>query len=136
MPFGDWNIRSALIHDARAIAAVHVESSKSTYAGIFPETHLNSFSVEKRERIGQARLTADEPASVTLVGCDDDGRVVGFISGGRERTGQLGCDGELYAVYLLLTAQRRGLGTALVRRLVRELEARGLASMAVWVLGL
>jgi len=49
MPFGGWNVRAALIQDARAIAAVHVESSKSTYAGIFSEIYLNGFSVENRD---------------------------------------------------------------------------------------
>lgn len=136
MPFRDWNIRPALIGDAQAIAAVHVESSQRTYAGIYPETYLNSFSVERRERSWHDRLTAAEPASLTLVGCDDDSRVVGFISGGRERTGKLGCDGELYAIYLLPQSQRRRLGTLLVRRFVRELEVRRFASMAVWVLAL
>jgi len=61
---------------------------------------------------------------------------VGFVSGGKERTGQLGCDGELYAIYLRPEAQRKGLGALLVRQFAHELVARGFASMAVWVLEL
>jgi len=63
-------------------------------------------------------------------------QVVGFICGGAERTGQLKCDGELHAIYMLQIAQRQGLGTLLVRRFVREFRSRGLTSMAVWVLAL
>ncbi len=59
---------------------------------------------------------------------------MGFLSGGAERSGQLGCDCELYAVYLLPAAQRRGLGTLLVNRLVAALLSSGFHSMAVWVL--
>lgn len=39
-------------------------------------------------------------------------------------------------IYLIEAAQRRGWGTALVRRLARELQAQGFSSMAVWVLAL
>ena len=61
---------------------------------------------------------------------------MGFISGGAERTGGLGCDGEFYGIYLLQPAQRQGLGTQLVRRFVHELKTQGISSMAVWVLAL
>jgi GNAT superfamily N-acetyltransferase len=134
---GAWNIRLAVVHDARAIAEVHVESWKSTYRGIFPETLLNGLSVEKRESFWRGSLAAHEPHSaITMVGCDAGGAVVGFVSGGKERTGQLGCNGELYAIYLRQEAQRKGLGALLVRQLVHELVTRGFGSMAVWVLAL
>jgi GNAT superfamily N-acetyltransferase len=71
-----------------------------------------------------------------MVGCEPGGAVVAFVSGGKERTGQLACDGEIYAIYLRQEAQRRGLGGLLVRRFVHELDARGFGSMAVWVLAL
>jgi GNAT superfamily N-acetyltransferase len=61
-------------------------------------------------------------------------KVVGFVCGGAERTGQLGCDGELQAIYLLEDVQRQGLGTLLIRRFVRELRSVGFNSLAVWVL--
>jgi hypothetical protein len=37
MQNGAWNIRPALVQDARAIAAAHVESWRTTYKGIFPK---------------------------------------------------------------------------------------------------
>jgi GNAT superfamily N-acetyltransferase len=137
MPNGAWNIRPAAIHDARAIAEVHVESWKTTYRGIFPDSLLNGLSVEKRESSWRDSLAGHAPpAAMTLVACDAAGSVVGFASGGHERTGQLGCAGELYAIYLRQEAQRKGLGTSLVQQFVHELIARGFGSMAVWVLEL
>jgi GNAT superfamily N-acetyltransferase len=137
MSNGAWNIRHAAIEDARAIAEVHVESWRSTYRGIFPEAFLDGLSVEKRESSWRDSLLAHEPSSpITMVGCEAGGSVVGFVSGGKERTGQLGCDGELYAIYLLHEAQRKGLGTLLVRQFAHELVTRGFGSMAVWVLAL
>ena len=114
--------------------AVHVASWRTTYKGIFPDTLLDSLSVDKREQSWRETLALPEPNSVTLVACNVDGSIVGFISGGAERTGRLGYEGELYAIYLLQLVQRQGLGTVLVRHFVRELRARGFGSMAVWVL--
>src|SRR5438046_10243719 len=122
MLYGEQNVRPAVADDARSIADVHVGSWKTTYKGIFPETLLDSLSVEQRERSWNEALA--EPALVTLVGCDAAQKIVGFICGGAERTGQLGCDGELYAIYLLQSAQRQGLGTLLVQRFVGELRSR------------
>ena len=130
---GAWRIRPAIVDDARAIAEVHVESWKSTYRGIFPDALLEGLSVEKRES-GWRDILAG--SAITLVGYDASGTIAGFASGGKERTGQLGCDGELYAIYLRQEAQRKGLGSLLVRRLAHELDARGFSSMAVWVLDL
>jgi GNAT superfamily N-acetyltransferase len=128
------NVRPARVDDARAIAEVHVASWRTTYKGVFPDTLLDSLSIDKREQLWRQTLEAPEPNSVTLVAFNVDGSIVGFISGGAERTGQLAHDGELYAIYLLQFAQRQGLGTLLVQRFVRELRGRGFGSMAVWVL--
>ena len=128
------NVRLARVDDARAIAEVHVASWRTTYKGIFPDALLDSLSVDKREQSWRETLAVPEPNSVTLVACNVDGSIVGFISGGAERTGRLGYEGELYAIYLLQLAQRQGLGTLLVQHFVGELRARGFGSMAVWVL--
>ena len=68
---------------------------------------------------------------------DGDARadVVGFASGGRERAGETGYAGELYAIYLLEASQRRGYGRELVRAVVGGLREMGLDDMIVWVLG-
>lgn len=134
MLYGDANVRPALVSDARIIATVHVESSKTTYQGILPDTHLNQFTLEKRERFWAEMLAKPEPWTVTLVGFDSGLGVLGFVSGGQERTGQLECDGELYVIYILPRAQGQGLGTLLTRRFVHELRGRGFRSLAVWVL--
>jgi GNAT superfamily N-acetyltransferase len=137
MPSGAWDIRPAVVHDARAIAEVHVESWKSTHQGIFPEALLNGLSVGQRESFWRNLLQAHPPSSsITLVGCDPGGAVVGFVSGGKERSCRLGFDAELYAIYLRQEAQRKGLGALLVRQLALELIARGSSSMAVWVVAL
>ena len=123
-----------MVEDAAAIAGVHIESWRTTYKGIFPKSLLDGLSVADRTRFWNETLAKPPVPFVTLVACDEAGRVAGFVCGGTERTGELGCDGELQAMYLLESVQRRGLGTLLIRRFVRELQSAGLNSMAVWVL--
>jgi L-amino acid N-acyltransferase YncA len=129
-------VRRATARDAPAIAEVHFESYRNTYAGIFAQPVFDRLSLQSRELLWAQVLTEQVAASLTLVGCAEDGRIVGFISGGRERTGHLNCDVEVYAIYLLPSVQRRGLGTLLIREFARELRDQGFGSMAVWVLKL
>jgi len=49
MSYVETSIRPALVYDARSIAEVHVESWKTTYTGIFPDTLLESLSFDDRE---------------------------------------------------------------------------------------
>jgi ribosomal protein S18 acetylase RimI-like enzyme len=65
---------------------------------------------------------------------EDASEVVGFASGGRERAGETGYAGEVYAIYLLERAQRRGFGRELFRAVVEGLRAMELADLIVWVL--
>ncbi len=71
--------------------------------------------------LGDSLAAHEPPSAITIVACDAGGSVVGFVSGGKERTGQLGYDGELYAIYLRQEAQRKGLGALLVRQFAHEL---------------
>jgi ribosomal protein S18 acetylase RimI-like enzyme len=124
-------IRPATIEDAPAIARVHVASWRETYRGMLPEAFLASLSeagyAERWERL------IDEGASLVEV-VEEAGELVGFASGGRERAGEAAYGGELYAIYVLETAQRRGHGRELVRAIVEGLRGMDLSDMIIWVL--
>jgi len=123
-------IRVATLQDARAIARVHVESWRTTYAGIVPAEYLASLDVGQREVSWREWLPLDIDVFVAEV----DGEVVGFVGGGAIREPVEGFDAELFAIYLLRDAQRRGIGMALLKRLAGSLKARGYRSMMAWVL--
>lgn len=124
-------IRAATLLDAPAIARVHVSSWRSTYRGLLPDEYLESLSeLGYSER--WKRVITD--GSTRIFVADEDGEVIGFASGGRERAGEAGYEGELYAIYVIEPAQRRGLGRELVRAVVGGLRELGLADMIIWVL--
>ena len=124
-------IRSATVSDAPAIARVHVASWLSTYRGLLPDDFLESLSETNYTERWKRVIT--EGASKVVV-AEDGSDVVGFASGGRERAGEQGFEGELYAIYVLDNAQRRGLGRELVRSIVDSLRELGLTNMIIWVL--
>src|SRR5256885_15279552 len=106
-------VRPAEGDDAAAIARVHVATWRTTYRGLLPGDFLDSLDeagYEERWR----RTIADQVSGVYVA---EDGReVVAFASGGRERAGEDGFAGELYAIYVMRESQGRGHGRALVRR--------------------
>lgn len=127
-------IRAAQLPDAAAIARVHVESWRTTYRGLVPDDVLATLSVEQRQRMWERTFTEFAATNYVYVAEAEGDGVVGFISGGREREGDAEYAGELYAIYLLASHQRRGLGHQLTRALVERLLQESITSMLVWVL--
>lgn len=127
-------IRHGRTEDIPGIAKVHVDSWKTTYRGIVPDSYLSSLDIEEREESWKQIFAAGFAESVLLAAENEQGEVVGFASGGRERTGKYPYSGELYAIYLLEEYQRRGIGRKLFSELASRLIDKGYSSMLVWVL--
>jgi GNAT superfamily N-acetyltransferase len=127
-------IREATAVDAESIARVRVLSWRAAYRGIIDDAYLDAMSVEAgRDRY----LRSFDPAPTagfTRIAADEDGRVVGFATGGAARGAVAPRTGEVWLIYLLPEAQRHGLGTRLMRSMARGLDRRGMASMVVWSL--
>lgn len=126
-----FRIRRATREDAEAIAAVHVESWKTTYAGIVPDEYLAS--LDAGERVGMWRGWLSSPGLFIFVAEDGVG-IIGFVGGGRVREAISGFAAELYALYVLREHQGRGAGRQLTFALVDRLRREGFESMLVWVL--
>ena len=124
-------IRTATIDDAPAIAQVHVASWRSTYRTLLPSDFLDSLT-EANYADRWRRFIGEGSSRVYVL--EDEGVLVGFASGGRERAGETGYTGELYAIYILDGRQRRGHGRELVRAVVDGLREMGLDDMIIWVL--
>ena len=131
MDNGDLNIRKAVLSDAKGIAKVHVDSWKTTYKNIVSDQYLNNLTYESRERLWDNNI----PNGGVYVAENKEGEIVGFSSGGLERSGNYhGFEGELYAIYILKEYQGNGIGKALVKPIIEEITELGLNSMLVLVL--
>lgn len=127
-------IRTATLGDAAAIAAVHVASWHTTYPGLVPDEHLKKLTVEARIPKWQETLGNPKPGTYDLVAENELGQIAGFIDGGPERSGDPEFKSELYAIYLLQSVQRKGLGRRLTHELTTRLLNDGWTSLMVWVL--
>jgi ribosomal protein S18 acetylase RimI-like enzyme len=124
-------VRTAALDDAAAIARVHVASWRSSYRGLLADDFLDSLSeAGYTDRWG--RVINDRASRVFVV--EEPDGIVGFASGGRERAGESGFEGELYAIYIVAGSQKKGYGRELVRAMAAALREMGLRDMIVWVL--
>lgn len=114
------------------MSRVHVDTSRTTYAGIMPDEHLAGLSYRDREARWVRILTADRPAESNFVAQTAEGDIVGLAGGGPEREGNPIYRGELYSIYVLPECQRMGVGRRLVSAVARRLLADGFTSMLVW----
>ena len=124
-------IRPADVGDAPAIARVHVDTWRTAYLGLLPDDYLAA--LDEAGYAERWRRTLSGGMGRVYV-AEDAGQVVGFASGGRERAGEDGFSGELYAIYVLRGAEGGGHGRRLVQAVVQGLHELRLPDMIVWVL--
>ncbi len=129
-------IRPARPDDAPAIARVHVRAWQETYAGLLPPEAIAARTEGDRLALWTRVLRAPI-AGGAILAAERDGAVAGFGQSGPQRTQALrdmGHTGEVWCLYLLASAQRTGLGRALMGALLDALAGDGHRSAAVWVL--
>jgi GNAT superfamily N-acetyltransferase len=126
-------IRLAKKGDEASIAKVHVDSWKTTYKGIVDDSYLESLSYDNRQKMWETAIEGGYEKGCLFV-AEVDGDIVGFASAGPERTKKYEVDGELYAIYILQSYQKKGIGKALYSKVREFLNEIGNKSMLVWVL--
>lgn len=124
-------IRNAILSDAKGIAKVHVDSWRTTYAGIVPEPFLQQLTYESRENLWKSAI----PHGHVFVAQNEQGDIIGFACGDKERSGDYeNYEGELYAIYILQEYQGQGIGRRLVTPVVKQLLDKNIHTMLVLVL--
>lgn len=134
-------MRRATVADAAAIARIHVETWRATYAGMLPDDYLVNMHRGRQAAGWRRALAADRNGRLTLVMEEAGTGIVGFASGGPARLDGLPADlppdrslrGEIYTLYVDVDAQGRGYGRALLHGLVANLIENDLGGVIVWV---
>ncbi len=128
--------RPATLDDAPGIARVHCESWWSTYRGLLADAVIRDRTDFDKRLHGWQSILSSDAQSVWVALRDDI--VVGFASGGAVQDSAVAteddCSGQLYALYLVGSAQRLGVGSALLACVLDDLSAAGHARVRVEVL--
>ncbi|MDP1420492.1 GNAT family N-acetyltransferase [Peribacillus simplex] len=125
-------IREATVADAEGIAIVHVDCWRTTYKDIMPSDFLDNLSYEQRNGIWIKNITRD--GNYVYVAENNEGKILGFISGGKRETNKVEDSGDLTAIYILENFQRMGIGKKLIKELFLKFEELGFKTIFVEVL--
>jgi len=125
-------IRRATSHDADALAKVHVDSWRSAYRGLVPESLLAGLDYAKRAQ-GFRDALAEHSEETYLA--QENGEVLGFLTVGDCRDDDLDRrqTGEIWGIYLAPMHWRKGIGRSLCHFGENLLQSRGCTVATLWV---
>lgn len=106
-------IREPLPGDAEALAAVHVQGWRDTYAHLLPEQFFDQEAYRRRVDMWTRIIDRPDPARTVRV-AEIDGAIVGFAMSGPALGADAVRDRELYSIYLETAHQGSGAAQALL----------------------
>lgn len=124
-------IRPATAEDGPTVAAVRLQSWRTTYRGVVPDSYLDT--MDANEPLWCEIASGEEPGTELCV-CEVEARIVGFACFGPARPLQFDFSGELYATYFLREAIGKGYGAAVMLAATNGLKRLGHDDMILWVL--
>jgi GNAT superfamily N-acetyltransferase len=134
MSAGVIDIRHAVPTDAWAIAGVHVDAWRATYAGIVAQSYLDELSVAERAATWERHLCNVTSARSDILVAEAGGEIIGFVAGGPRRQPTSGYDAQLHALYMKSELHGHGTGRRLAQAWATVAIDRGLAAATVHVL--
>jgi len=131
---GPVHLRRAGIADAAGIAHVYVVGWQEAHIGLVPPEYAACMRAKAREELWRGEIAMDGPDRTPWVALIDE-RIVGFASGGLARDDDADSGmGEIYQVYVEPACWRRGIGSSLLRHVVRDLHHHGFERAGLWVI--
>ncbi|MEO9169775.1 MAG: GNAT family N-acetyltransferase [Candidatus Baltobacteraceae bacterium] len=119
------SIRRADRGDAQAIARVHVQVWHESFRGMVPDRAIDQHTLESR-RANWSEWVVRENWFTHVA--EIDRAVVGFACAFPD-SAEAGYDAYLNTLYVLQTAQQRGIARALLHAAIKDLRAYGCESM-------
>ena len=109
-------IRKAKPEDAPIITKINVETWQDAYRGIIDDAILDARKIDEK-RISTWAKIIEDINHITLV-CETEGKIVGYLHASYARD-DLGIENEITALYVERAAQRKGVGSALIKEYKR-----------------
>ncbi|WP_404291172.1 GNAT family N-acetyltransferase [Glutamicibacter arilaitensis] len=106
----DFTLRAPEPKDIEALAQLHTQCWKQSYAHLLPADYFTAQRLESR-RLLWGRLIGDENPKLRRVVAEEKGELVGLALAGPSLDGE--CQLQLYSLYLLAQSHGTGIGQAL-----------------------
>lgn len=124
-------IRKANISDATGIAKVHVDSWRTTYKGIIPQSFLDGLSYAQRTKLWENNIS---DKTNTIFVAENEGEIIGFATGGTRNTNKEAGASDLTSIYLLEEWQGKSVGKKLLNQIMSTFLEQGYQKIYVDVL--
>ena len=126
-------IRRATAEDAAGIAHVYLAAWQEAHADVASEAYVAALRERRHEQYWRKELELQSSERAPWVAVIDD-TVVGFACGGLSRDDDAHPgDGEVYQVHVDPGCWRLGIGSSLLRHVMRDLGAHGFERAHLWV---
>lgn len=132
--FLDLNIKSPKLDNSNDMARIITDCWKNSYKNILPKEFLNNLSYENRANNIRTSIlgTNKKFTSNMIIYADKDVKGIAFY-------GKNICNfpkncGEIIALYVDISEQRKGIGRKLVSWIKNELKQNGFTNMIIWCL--
>lgn len=127
----DNGIRKATLDDLPEMERINIECRKHNYKGIIAQDYLDSIaSGAKLEKRKERFLLGHESYYVRII----DGKIVGFISGGKNEYKDVPYDNEINGLYVDVHHQGKNIGKDLFERLLEDEKFKDCTSLYLWTL--
>lgn len=128
-----FKIRAAKIEDSDHIAYVRITGWRQSYRGMMPDSLLARLDIAS-DALRVRQYIADANSQSMRYVVEQSGEITGMAACGPARGEDTVNGGEVYAIYLLDSAKRQGIGGALMRHMAAALHDKNLTSLKVCVL--
>jgi GNAT superfamily N-acetyltransferase len=127
-------IRPGEISDVPEISRVYFEVWHDTYQGLVPEPFLKGMTQEVAHQIFLNGFQTQGFDFFVRVIESPEGRLIGYLDAGKDRSSTQKGLGEIYGLYLMKEHQRQGMGEVLFRSAVEWFQTLGMTAYRTWVL--
>ncbi len=126
-------IRPARISDCHAVARIQVDSYRSAYAGLLPQSYLDGFNYQEQEQDWQDLFAIHSPDAL-FVAETESGVLAGYALVRMEKSPDERFDGEVAALHIRQAYQHQGYGRQLMAEAARWIKSQGGKSLFLTVL--
>lgn len=125
-----FEIKRAVLEDAKCLANIIVESWRSTYINLIPKDEIIKFlDKERRQQQFEKFIKNKEIILIVLY----KGVPVGLVFANKDNDEQIEDCGSIYSIYILEEYWGKGLGTGLMDEAVKILKDEGCKRVSLWV---